>query len=461
MDDNQFAKKDDDDDDDNNEFHKNDRNLINNLIIQLNDSIQEESNESIIECLNSTISYAELYPIPLNTGALSYNFITNLMNLFFSADVEKSNLVTKLLLKISFQPKSEIIEYLIENEYLEKILNCLTSIEDQTDLKIILQIVLNIVSDFSKASMIIYSNPYIIEFFIKTITDISNSNENIEKMIAILSIISGEDIEFKQKKPILDESIQFLKNEKYQQFWSLLLNIPDSMIINNEISKLIFDEMLLIFQEFLRSDDEMLLESTIRCIGKHFLYSNDYICIDFRKIMKCAESSNSDLSLISLWLLSNALACGPEMINEIEYSEPNGRIYKLLISFLQKDTKLRCKLEACRAMNSIIMQGSNEQIKKAIRFNFISTFVQVIEMQNVTFASPDGKNLVEETLMIINFLMNLKVIQMNDQSLKSKCKKQFHDCNGLEIIDELIHCDIENVSHAAQAFLDKYTEIYK
>lgn len=442
-------------------FNQSSQNIISNLIIQLNDAINEDSYEEILEALQSLISHIKNYPMPINTVVTSYNFIPNLMNLFFSSEIEKSNLAAELLLKISFHSNLEFIQYFIENDDFIKFLNCLPSIENQQFLNKTLKIIINIINDFPQAKTNIYLNSNIIEFFFQTISNLSSSKENIEEMIAILSIISNSEIDFEQKKVILNFSIQLLENLQYKQFWPLLMEIIDDMIINSEISQFIFKEtnVLKICQEFIRSDNESLQKSAIRCVGNHFIYYNKYlyICVDFGKIIKCAESLNEELSYISLWLLSNALACDTSMISMIECS---GNIYQLLSSYYEQDRKLNCKLEACRGMISIIRQGNNSQIEKAIKSNFIYTFVQIIDMQDTTSFCTDGKNLVEKIIETLNFLINRKVIQMKKTQLKILCQKQFNESDGLEIINDLIHCDFPAVAQAAQIFLDKYTENY-
>lgn len=432
------------------------KSMINNLIIQLDNAISEDSYDNIIKFLKLCILYTKNYPIPINPTVISYNFIPNIVHLYFSSYEDKSKLAIKLLLKISFHQKSEIMQYFIENNFFEAILNKIFTIQDQNIIHKSLKFIINVISDFSQAINVIYLYPDIIETFFQVIIANEILHENIEKIIVILSIISEAEINFEQKKPIFYESISLLSDESYQQFWPLILSIPASMIINNEISKFMFTEtkLLQICQSYLRCNDEILLEATIRCIGRYFLFESKYICIDYWKIMKCAESTNSKLSYASLWLLSNALACNSEMISTIESS---GDIYRLLRSFFSNDSIIKCKLEACRAMQSIIKQGRKDQIENAIRSDFIFGFIQVVEIEN----SSNEMKLAEDIIKTIDFLLNVKVFQMKDSKLKKICKKQFSQAGGYEAFENLLDCEFDNVARAAQNFLDKMQENYK
>lgn len=429
--------------------------FFNDLVIQLSNSISENSISDIIESLNFLIKYAENFPLPLNSVVLSYDFMPSLIFLYNSSNEEISMLTALLLFKISYHPRSEIIECLVVNHFFEQILErvLLYSNQNEDFIKISLKCIKNILIDFSSATEIIYKNPEIIENFIQLISTQSLSNMCVRKIIDILSFISSFEIEFNQKLHILDESIRFLNDTSYELFWSSLLCIPASMIINNDSRQEILEKknVLQICQNFIRSDDKSLIKSAIRCVGRHFLYSTEYICIDFNKIMKCALSESDDeLSYISLWLLSNALATNSETISLIEN---DGNIYDLLYSFFEKSRRLKCKYEAANGMYSIIRQGTKDQIKKAIKSNFISALIQSIEVE--VEANGNEIGLTEKILKALNFLFNVKIIQLNDINLTNICWNQFYESCGDSIIENLVQSDSENISLIAQDFLKK------
>ncbi|OHS94220.1 hypothetical protein TRFO_11302 [Tritrichomonas foetus] len=412
------------------------KNSINDLIIQLNDASTEQELLHILEAMRS---YSEIYKIEITPTLINYNFIPNLMNFYSCDNMRIQHCASLLVQSLSFSEKSDVIKMLLDNNFCD-ILFFSFPIENLEILEAKLNCLRNILIDFDSAKAYPFKNENALKSLMNVLTSSNISENNRFIVISILSLIMKMECEFCLKLPILEFCISCLNNPDFQLYWASLISIPTSLIVNSEISNFIFQktDLLKICQEFLRSENEKLIEASIRCVGTHFLYNNTNICIDYRKIMKCALSVNCDLSYISLWLLSNAMASNSFMISLIEM---NGNIYQILNQVYEGDYKRKCKIEACRCMVSLITQSSKEQIAKCLQFHFLGSLMQLIE---------EEENDVQLIRSSINSIV--KLLRMPDKTLQEESWKQFSSINGSEVIENLISSENQVISVVASEF---------
>lgn len=432
---------------------------IENTIIDFSISVHNQSFDSILFNLDNLLHLTSKYEIPLNSSIKSYNFPQILITLYDDQNLEISIRVQRLIYQISKYPKSNLIEYLLETDFCNKLFSLFPL--DSKQLRYHLQCIRNIIHDFSKIIDFIYSENKINEYFLPLINSPDLTHCNCELLLAILSMISKAEYSIKTKTCLIDLCVQALKNDQLAENWAFFLNIISEMVINNEIFDYIIinnKELLIISQSFIRSNDPTLIEASVRFIGKRFLYTNDLIlclddhesvdfrnCIDYRKIMKCVSSDSSDLCYICIWFLSIVLAINSEMISIVEQ---NGNIYQILTGFCDQDRKWICKLEACKAMYSIILLGSTTQIEKAIQANFIEHLVAALECdENTMFA--------EKAFYAIDYLLNVKSPRMGN-GYSDLCWKQFLQSEGPSRVEDFAdEMDKPSISKKAQIILNK------
>jgi hypothetical protein len=126
------------------------------------------------------------------------------------------------------------------------------------------------------------------------------------------------------------------------------------------------------FSALLAGDREGLVEIAIMTIGRHFLYSNERIPLNFEIVMRAAERGCASLSSAALWLLSNAISSLPEIIDDFNIIEVVGR--------LTQDAAARVKCEVVSLVLSIILSGTDRHRTQCL--DFVGMILEFMEMEN-------------------------------------------------------------------------------
>ena len=414
---------------------------INDYIFIINQLLSSEnhSKNDVLDILNKILRYTKAYEIGVTTTMLDYDFIPNLIYLYCCDDKEISYQTALILQSISSKNShSDIIECMLSKyNFIDPLFSRFPL--NQKHLEATLECIHNIIIDFDNVSFFISQNENIIKGFFELLSSNQISSGNQERIIIIFSNIVEAEFKFKEKISILDFSIKYLQNDLLYDLWPALMKIPTSMIINQESSNYIFQQtkVLQICQTFIRSENDKLIQSAVECVGKHFLYNNTGICIDYRKILKCSLSTNYDLSYSCLWLLSNALASGSDMIYNIEV---NGNIYEILSLIIDGNYNYTCKTEAINCMISIITQEKSQYIFKAVEYKFLEYILLFLENDN------------DESVIRRGITAIVKLLRSPDPTIRQKVWDQYDNILGDEVIDELIQHSNTKISDTASSF---------
>jgi hypothetical protein len=251
-------------------------------------------------------------------------------------------------------------------------------------------------------------------------------------VIEILKTLSNLTKNRIEQKMICNFVCPFLENRLYFKVWPDLLQVIKNLI-DDESSEffVLFDNGFFeIALRLMYESNVRVVTSAIYLVGQHFLFSNQKVEIDLKRILKICGSSKSSASTAALWMISNMIVCDPVYI---------GILMELgILEKLQKVVgrgSLKSKFEALSVMAMMVRYGSLSDLLEFLELGFLEVFVGFLAVADRKFVETCVECLVK----------GLEVEEMRDFFLGAFC-----EFNGFELIDDLLEVEDSEITLMAQ-----------
>lgn len=332
--------------------------------------------------------------------------------------------------------------------------------------------IINVAQEFSENEIVIFT---ILSFYKETIHNFSYTHKHIIRRdtfdlfhnIIINSTFSKEirlmPIEIfrlfiHNKKQIIssiqhDQIIDFLIsffNEKIknENLWSSFLELIKEMIIDKQSFNRIMTKIESYLLDFLATNRICgVVACSISILNLRFQYTENPIVvfnppIHFKKLFKYAKNKNDSLSCSSLKMIYSIMNYSPELFFKcLDMNIADILLYKL------SNSKMKTRKQVLRILSLIVTKGNIETHKQCIVMDFITAFLEMIEIDKEDFldlAIPSLITLLEVSFKEPGYLTNWEKFDAND---------------GMTVIENLQTSTIANVCLKAPNLLQSIIEM--
>jgi hypothetical protein len=361
---------------------------------------------------------------------LRFHFARCLVTVIQSPSRPMRRAALQLIAKLSARPGSSFVLQLFDSDIIDVVF-ALCRRHPRSALPV--KCLCNLASNYPMKSFLMY-DPTFLDMFMSLVMSESTDSMARKWSAQVIAAIARPEMPPSSQMSILRFTKSLLSDLATEPLWVVLARIPGSLITDLESSNYILDGLgfFSYFISLLESDSEVMQEIAILTIGRHFLFSDAPVPLDYAKIIGFAWSPNDSLSSAAMWMISNLISRHLlPILADIGLFE--------IIRYVCDSGCARARFEASAAAAAIVRVGNREHHVRCIKENYMAIFIAIIETEDT--------KMTKLALPAV-----IKLLRLTDMELRDIAMNQFFECEGQDIISRVAESNNPTAANSASLF---------
>jgi hypothetical protein len=281
----------------------------------------------------------------------------------------------------------------------------------------------DILVEFYSAVSLVYSEPWMLEEFLKCVQSKSRRRFREEKKGAAraIALCARAEMPVGLRERVLEMTRRILDSTGIE-FWEDIIDVPRFLITSRWWARHILIDLGFLgdYEGFLCSENVRFVEVALWTFGQHYLYCEEALDIDLGVVVGAARSEVDSVRSAAFWLAGNMIAGAPGVIRrfaDLGFFDVVGKVFD--------EGMANARVEAFYVLESVVRGGSDDEILSVVEnCCCIEVFVGISEIED--------PKLTQRALSALT-----RIFRMVDATARGVCFTRFLDSHGLEVIRNL------------------------